>query len=140
MMKIWSIIPSSLLKRSNIKLATRMIPSITHLSYHDRLQYLNLPSLHHRRRGDLIYLYQSLKSTYDINNIFFTLPNSPTSKGHIMKLFKHHTNSYIIRSNFYCNRVINDWNSYLLLILHLLMNLKCCWTVIHYRNYLFDFA
>ena len=36
--------------------ATRIIPSITLLSYHDRLQH-HLPSLQHRRRrGDLIYI------------------------------------------------------------------------------------
>ena len=29
--------------------ATRMIPSISHLPYHDRLRQLNLPSLQHRR-------------------------------------------------------------------------------------------
>ena len=29
--------------------ATRIIPSISHLSYHDRLRHLNLPSLQHRR-------------------------------------------------------------------------------------------
>ena len=80
--------------------ATRMIPSITHLSYQDRLQHLNLPSLQHRRRrGDLIYLYQLLKGTYDSNNIFFTLSNSTTTRGHTKKLFKHCTNLYT-RPNF----------------------------------------
>ena len=45
--------------------ATRMIPSINHLSYYDRLRHLNIPSLQHRRRrGDLIYLYQILKGSY----------------------------------------------------------------------------
>ena len=91
--------------------ATRMISSITHLPYLDRLRHLNLPSLQHRRRrGDLIYLYQLLKGTYDINNIFFTLSDSTTTRGHTKKLFKYRTNSYV-RSNFYSNRVINDWNS-----------------------------
>jgi len=71
--------------------ATRMIPSITHLSYHDRLQYLNLPSLQHRRRrGGLIYLYQLLQGTYDINNIFFTLFNSTITRGHTKKLVVLH--------------------------------------------------
>ena len=30
--------------------------------------------------------------------------------GHTMKLFKYHVNS-LTRSNFFSNRVINDWNS-----------------------------
>ena len=51
-----------------------MIPSISHLSYYDRLRHLNIPSLQHcRRRGDLIYLYQILKGSYDIEIIY--LPN-----------------------------------------------------------------
>ena len=58
--------------------ATRMIPSINHLSYYDRLRYLNIPSLQHRRqRGDLIYLYQILKGSYDIENHLFT-PSTST--------------------------------------------------------------
>ena len=49
--------------------ATKMIPSISHLSYYDRLRHLNIPSLQHRsQRGDLIYLYQILKGSYDIEN------------------------------------------------------------------------
>ena len=52
--------------------ATRMIPSISHLSYYGRLRHLNIPSLQHcRRRGDLIYLCQILKSSYDIENHFY---------------------------------------------------------------------
>jgi len=93
--------------------ATRMIPSISQLSYHNRMKHLNLPSLQYRRRrGDLIYLYQILKN-YDIDNHLFipSLSNTTTTtRGHTMKLFKQHTNSYS-RFNFYSNRVINDWNS-----------------------------
>ena len=54
-----------------------------------------------------------------------------------MKLFKHHTNSYI-RSNFYSNRVINDWNSFTIdsaSVNEFKMLLDS-----HYTNYLFDFA
>ena len=53
--------------------ATRIIPSISHLSYYDRLRHLNLPSLQHcQRRGDLIYLYQILKGADDIDYQLFT--------------------------------------------------------------------
>ena len=91
--------------------ATRIIPSISHLSYHDRLRHLNLQSLQHRRRrGDLIYLYQTLKGAYDIDNQFFTPSTFTTTRGHTKKLFKHHVNSYT-RSKFFSNRVTNDWNS-----------------------------
>ena len=64
----------------------------------------------HRRRGDLIYLYQILKGSYDIENHLFTPSTSTVTRGRTRKLFKHHTNSYT-RSNFYNNRVINNWNS-----------------------------
>jgi len=57
----------------------------------------------------LICLYQILKGNYDIDNHLFT-PSTSTTRGHTMKLFKYHTNSRS-RSNFYSNRVINDWNS-----------------------------
>jgi len=33
-----------------------------------------------------------------------------TTRGHQFKLFKHHTRLQIF-SNFYFNRIINDWNS-----------------------------
>ena len=38
--------------------ATKLIPEISHLPYHDRLKYLNLTTLELRRhRGDLIVLF-----------------------------------------------------------------------------------
>ena len=75
--------------------ATRIIPSISHLSYHDRLRHLNLPSLQHRRRrGDLICLYQILKGAYDIDNQLFISSTVTITRGHTKKLFKQHTNSY----------------------------------------------
>ena len=62
--------------------ATGIIPSISYVSMID----YNLSSLQQcRQRGDLIYLYQLLKST-DINNIFFTLSNSTITR--------HHTKNY----------------------------------------------
>ena len=110
---IWG--PSHILDNQKVeriqRRATRIIPSLNHLSYHDRLTHLNLPSLQHRRRrGDLIYLYQILKGVYDIDFQLFTLSTSNITRGHTMKLFKHHMNSYA-RSKFFSNRVINDWNS-----------------------------
>ena len=76
--------------------SVKQLPSISQLSYHDRMKHLNLPSLQHRRRkSDLIYLYQILKSYYDIDNHLFTpSPSTTTARDHTMKLFKQHTNSY----------------------------------------------
>ena len=51
------------------------------------LHLKDIPSLQHcRRRGDLIYLYQILKGTYDIHNQLFTPSNSITTRGHTKKL------------------------------------------------------
>ena len=56
-----------------------------------------------------------------------------------MKLFKHHTNSFI-RSNFYSNRVI-DWNLLPQFIIDSAsVNEFKMLLDSHYRNYLFDFA
>ena len=98
------------LKEYSVNLPEWSIPSISHLSYHDRMRHLHLPSLQYCwQREDLIYLYQILRGNYDIDNHLFT-PYTATTEGYTKKLFKHHTNS-CTRSNFYTTRVINGWNS-----------------------------
>jgi len=64
--------------------ATRIISSINHyLSYHDRLGYLNLPSLQYRRRrGDLIYLY-----CINFRRALMTLPDHQQVWGLCASLF-----------------------------------------------------
>ena len=43
--------------------ATRMVSSLRHLPYEERLRALKLPSLYHRRRrGDMIFMYQMFHS------------------------------------------------------------------------------
>ena len=137
--------PSYLLDNQKIERiqhkACRMNQPISQLPYHDRLRQFNLLSLqHHRRRGDLIYLYKILKGTYDIHNQLFTSSNSIATKGHTKKLFKYHTNSYA-RLNFYSNRVINDWNSLPQSIVDSpSVNEFKMLLDRHYSNYLFDFV
>ena len=134
------VIDNQKIKRIQLREATRIIPSISHLSYHDRLRHLNLPSLQHRRRrGDLIYLYQILKGAYDIDNQFFTPSTFTTMRGHSKKLFKHHVNWYT-RSKFFSNRVINDWNSLPQFIVDSSsVNEFKMLLYRHYSNCLFDF-
>ena len=68
--------------------ASRMIPSRSHLPYHNRLKYLNLPSLQYRRRrSNLIYLYQILNGAYDIDFKLFTPSTSTITRGHTIKSF-----------------------------------------------------
>ena len=51
------------------KRATKLIPSLQHLSYLERLQHLNLPSLLYRRtRMDLIMTYKILHGLVLLNN------------------------------------------------------------------------
>ena len=53
--------------------ATKLVPSIRHLPYNERLQCLGLPSLKYRRlHGDMIMTYNILHGYLDNNeSIFF---------------------------------------------------------------------
>ena len=53
--------------------ATRTIPSISHLSYHNRLRHLNLPSLQHRRRRDAYIRYLGVLMILTINYLYLPL-------------------------------------------------------------------
>ena len=48
---------------------TKRISGLNHLSYHERLRALNIPSLEYRRsRGDMIETYKILHTIYDKTN------------------------------------------------------------------------
>ena len=68
--------------------ATKLIPSISTLSYEARLEELDLHSLFCRRqRGDLIEVFEILNSYYQINpKDIFTLQQDSVTRGHQMKL------------------------------------------------------
>ena len=70
--------------------ATRLVANIRIKPYPERLKYLKLPSLHHRRRrGDMIGIYQMLHSGLDIDPDEFVTPASTrTNRGHPWKIFK----------------------------------------------------
>jgi len=72
--------------------------------------------------------------------ISFLQYQNSTTRGHTKKLFKHHTNLYT-RSNFYGDRVINDWNSLPQFIVDFpsVDEFKILLDS-HYRNCLFDYA
>ena len=51
--------------------ATRLVPSIKHLTYEQRLQELKLPTLKHRcQQGDMICVYSLFKNIYDLDYSF----------------------------------------------------------------------
>ena len=52
--------------------ATKLVPTIKHLSYEDRLRELNLPSMKYRRlRGDMILVYELLKEGESSSSRYF---------------------------------------------------------------------
>ena len=53
--------------------ATKLIQEIEHMSYIDRLKYLNLSTLFYRRlRGDMIMVYKSFCQVYMILTLLVT--------------------------------------------------------------------
>ena len=105
--------------KSNINLlentqrrATRFIPNINKLSYHERLEKLDLPTLSYRRsRGSMIETFKILHGYYNDNCLssLFTIKDTIT-RGHKLSVRtrKHKTN---IRPNFFTVRLTNLWNS-----------------------------
>ena len=90
---------------------TKWCPGISHYSYENRLQLLDLPTLNNRYdRGDLIETFKILKQHYNISpNSFFTMSRDDRTRGHSLKLFqdKYHTDT---RKYFFTNRVVHQWN------------------------------
>ena len=92
--------------------ATKLVPSISTLSYESRLNQLQLHSLYCRRqRSDLIEVYKIMNNQYLTNpdNIFTRAPGS-TTRGHTLKLFKPRVNT-TVRQHFFNSRVITYWNN-----------------------------
>ena len=68
--------------------------------------------LHRRQRGDLIFLYKILNNYFssDFTNLYTYSTTTTTTRGHRIKLFKQRSR-LLCRSNYFMNRVINEWNS-----------------------------
>ena len=92
--------------------ATKLITSICHLSYPERLQILNLPSLYYRRlRGDMIFMYQISHHNLDASLQDLFQPASTTcTRGHNLKYFKPRCKTRC-RYNFFSYRTIDNWNN-----------------------------
>ena len=89
---------------------TRACPSLSHLSYHDRLMALNLPSLlYRRRRMDMIMMYKILNGLDGLpfDDLFSFHHTVTRTIGY--KLYKNfsHLNC---RKYFFSQRVIEEWN------------------------------
>ena len=92
---------------------TKLISTLHHVPYTDRLALLRLPSLQYRRwRGDMILMYRIIQELIGIDQSIFSFRSRdtfPTTRGHQYKIFKHPVH-YNVRANFFTCRIANVWN------------------------------
>ena len=90
--------------------ATRLVASIRHKPYEERLRCVSLPSLYYRRRrGDMIHTYKLFHGEVDADpGKFFSLAGGIT-RGHPFKLQKFPATTRVRRLAF-ASRIVNDWN------------------------------
>ena len=91
--------------------SSKVLQSISHLSYPERLAALCLRTLAYRPiRGDMIQTFNILSNIY-VNSVsnFLSKSNFSTTRGHNFKLFVQHAN-FNIRKLFFSNRIVDIWN------------------------------
>ena len=92
--------------------ATKCVRQIRHLSYQERLETLQIPTLTHRRaRGDMIEAWKIL-NIYD-KEITPTLLKPPqgVTRGHTQKLSGSQSKKLHPKHHSFNQRVVNPWNS-----------------------------
>ena len=89
---------------------TKRFPGLGLCPYGVSLQRLNIQSLElHRLHNDLIWCYKIIFGLVDMDRCdFFTPCTIVATRRHRYKLYKKSTSG--VRSNFFCERVINVWN------------------------------
>ena len=91
--------------------ATKLVESVKHLSYEDRLKKLGIPTLKYRRlRGDLIEVFKIITNKDNNSNCILTLHKDLVTRGNRYKLYQKHV-KYDLRKYFFANRIITVWNS-----------------------------
>ena len=92
--------------------ATRMVQGVRHLSYLDRLKFLNLPTLRYRRqRGDMIEVFKIMNGNYENFRPFSCLEQDRYNlRGNSKKLPVGYCKGNLRKYNFTC-RVVGLWNS-----------------------------
>ena len=80
--------------------ATKLVRTISHLTYQERLKCLGLPSLEYRReRAGLVEVYKIMNGISDVDKEkFFTISNYTATRGHSMK-FARRRHRLKVRSN-----------------------------------------
>ena len=84
------------------RIATEIIKNIKHLTYEERLRYLDLPTLVYRRsHGDIIETYKTVNGMYDIAATSYLQPcKHKVTRGHSLKLAKSYSRLNV-RINFF---------------------------------------
>ena len=91
--------------------ATKLVPGLKDKSYEERLKELKLPSLvYRRRRGDLIQMFKIINGLVRMNVSTLFSPSDSNTRGHSKRVFKKHAVKFP-RTNFFSQRIVNDWNS-----------------------------
>ena len=105
--------------------ATKLVKSLSTLSYEDRLVSLQLQSLYCRRQcGDLIEAFKILNGFINAQiGTTFTLNTIQLTRGHPFKLSKNRSNLEL-RRHYFTNHVVNLWNSPLSHVMCMYTNCK----------------
>ena len=91
--------------------ATKLVPELRDLSYEDRLDKLNLPTLKERReRGDMITTFKFLKGFDNVKCENYFEKRQGTTRGHSLKLKKQSFHQDVSKY-FFNNRVVDKWNA-----------------------------
>jgi hypothetical protein len=90
--------------------ATRLVGAVSHLSYHERMRELKLPTLkHRRRRGDMLMMYRLMVGDSRALGELLFQRSATGLRGHPHKVFKPRAHTRV-RANFFTCRVVKDWN------------------------------
>ena len=94
--------------------ATKLVENLGKLTYRERLERLNLPSLQFRRlRGDMIELYKHF-NTYDKDTLSPSFqPRGRTTRSHQFQLLhqKSHDGIRGVQTNSFYHRTVDAWNN-----------------------------
>ena len=90
--------------------ASKIVKTISNLSYEERLKHLGLPTLKYRRdRNDVIQVYKIMNGIDKLDvNTFFKMSTDSRTRGHNFKILQNRTKQ---RASVFSQRVINPWNS-----------------------------
>ena len=91
--------------------ATKLVRSISNLTYTERLKYLGLPTLQYRRlRSDLVETFKIMNNIDKVDSNSLFPRSASTTRGHNFKIYKQHCRTNIRKYSF-TQRVVDCWNN-----------------------------